>query len=174
MRIYMYVGLPRSGKTTYAQQNKKDDEVIVDCDKLRAMLVGGTPENSYKKENESVVWTTFDAIVKSCIREQKNVHIVNTNCNLGILKRLLEELKKFNAQQNWANDTDFDLDFYWFIVDTPVEVCKQRARDNGQYSLLPVIENMKKGFKEVVEEVEKSFHHYYILKIGGAESECKN
>lgn len=171
MRAYIYVGLPRSGKSTLAQEHRKDDEVIVDCDKIRAMLVGGTEENSYKKDNEPIVWATFDALVKNAISQQKNIHIANTNCNLDILKKLLEELKKFNAQQNWANDTDFDLDFYWIIVDTPIEICKQRALDNGQYSLLPVIENMKKGFKEVVEEVEKSFHNYYILKIGG--ESCK-
>ena len=172
MRIYVYVGLPRSGKSTLAKEYKKDDEVIVDCDKIRAMLVGGTAENSYKKENEPIVWATFDALVKSSISQQKNIHIANTNCNLDILKKLMEDLKKFNAQQNWANDTDFDLDFYWIIVDTPVGVCKQRALDSGQYSLLPVIENMKKGFEIVVEEVEKSFHHYYILKVGG--EQCRN
>ncbi len=172
MKIYFYVGLPRSGKTTLAKEYRNDNEIIVDCDKIRAMLVAGDPASSYKKENEPIVWATFNALVKSAISNQKNVHIVNTNCNLPLLKKLLEELKKFNAQQNRANDTEFDLDFYWIIVDTPVEVCKQRALDNGQYTLLPVIENMKTGFKEVVEEIEKSFHHYYIIKVGG--SECKN
>ncbi len=159
-KIYIYIGLPRSGKTTLATETlKHTGGVLLDCDKIRAMLVAGTPEKSFRKENEPIVWASFQAMLRTAIVEGvEAIHIANTNCNLSVLQKLITETHQFCNQQNWANDdTEVGVDFLFYILNTDVQLCKQRAENKGQYALLPVIENMKKGHKEVSDWVKENY-----------------
>lgn len=119
MKATILIGLPMSGKSTYAKANK-GNAVIIDCDCLRMMLTGEDDKyKAFNRDNEAIVWRTFDDILNHCKHINRDVIIANTNCNLGKLKVFLDIFK--------GSEIEF------IIIDTPKSVCISRLPSDAQH-----------------------------------------
>ena len=132
MKAKILIGLPMSGKSTYAKANK-GNAVIIDCDCIRMRLSG--EDNKYKafnKDNEAIVWRTFDDILNHCKHINRDVIIANTNCNLGKLKVFLDIFK--------GSEIEF------IIIDPPKSVCISRLPSDAQH-MVEIIDKMEEEMR---------------------------
>ena len=111
MKLYMYRGLPGSGKTTHALDIIKNDSSVkrVNKDDLRAMM--GSPFSYF---NEKLVLKLRDAFIRCLLEEGKSVIVDDTNFAEKHERRLRELGRKYGAQ------------FVVVDFDTPLEECIKR------------------------------------------------
>lgn len=122
--LHMMVGLPRSGKSTTA---KELGFPIVNPDSIR-MVLHGTP---FRADIESMVWAIAHVMVDSLF--MCHDHVILDACNHT--KKRRDEWRSYK----------FDRTFY--PIDTPKDVCIQRAVDGCWDYLVPVIEKMDSEFE---------------------------
>lgn len=108
------VGLPRSGKSTFA---KKLKFIRINRDQIRLSLYG----QRFFRGGEGFVSAITNTML-SVLNEEND--IVLDECNLTRKKRLTHP----NA--------------YWVYFNTDAEVCKKRAIETNQEDLVDVIDNM--------------------------------
>jgi predicted kinase len=119
-KLIMTVGLPRSGKSTWA---KKQNLPIVNPDSIR-LAIHGQP---FISEAESLVWTIAKYMVKSLFITGHNKVILDAT-NLTESRR-----------QEWEDDM-WEIKYKYF--NTSPEECKRRALNTDKAYLLPVIDRM--------------------------------
>ncbi len=92
LRVYFTIGLPASGKSTWAKKkvDKSPNSIKrVNKDELRTMF-----DNSYfSKGNEKFVLNIQDVIIKSALEEGKHVIVDNTHLESGHEARIRELIK---------------------------------------------------------------------------------
>jgi predicted kinase len=136
MKATILIGLPMSGKSTYAKLNK-GNSVIIDCDYLRMMLSG--EDNKYKafnQKNESIVWETFYDILSTCKIKNKDIIISNTNCNLDMLKVLIDVFRGHKLE--------------FVVMNTSKSICISRLPSDAQH----MIEIIDKFEEEMIQTVK--------------------
>lgn len=114
------VGLPRSGKTTWARSRGWP---IVNPDSIRLALHGVR----FRSEAEPMVWVMAKYMVKSLFLAGHDKVILDAT-NVTVERR-----------RQWS---DPDWDVFWQLVDTHPSVCVERARSQDDDLLVPVIERM--------------------------------
>ena len=123
-KLIMTVGLPRSGKSTWA---KKQMLPIVNPDSIRLAMHG----QRFCAKAEPFVWATAFIMTEALFNAGHDIIILDaTNTN--------EERRKEWYQRFPEDEHDIILQKF----DTPKEVCIQRAIDTDQEDLIPVIERM--------------------------------
>jgi predicted kinase len=129
--LYIPVGLPRSGKSTWA---KSFGPPIVCPDSIRLAIHGKPFDPTYEKE----VWRTARIMVESLfISGHRAVILDATN------------LSKKNREA-WKDDRW--TRYYQPFTDVSREVCKGRALATNQEYLLPVIDRMAFNYEPLSEE----------------------
>lgn len=124
--LVMTVGLPRSGKSTWCKNMIEYGAVIVNPDSIR-LAIHGQP---FIQEAEPTVWATAKYMVKSLFIAGHNIVILDaTSIN-------------DKSRNEWKS---YDWETVYKVFHTSKETCLQRAIDNGQEYLLPVIERMSKN-----------------------------
>jgi hypothetical protein len=137
-RLYILIGLARSGKSTIAHKYNNyeisfdesgkiiipvqtcEPRVVVCGDEFRLAL--GHRYNSYV---EGIVASHVQLAVRALLRNS-NVLLDETNTNKNSLIKWLEE----------------DIKAIPVFVNTPASVCKERAINSNQSDLLPIIDRM--------------------------------
>lgn len=135
MKTTILIGLPMSGKSTYAKLNK-GNSVIIDCDHLRMMLSG--EEDKYKafnKDNESIVWETFYDILSTCKIKNRDVIVANTNCNLSKLKVLIDIFREYEIE--------------FIVINTPKSICVSRLPSDAQH-MISIIDKLEEEMLQTV------------------------
>jgi predicted kinase len=140
--VYITVGLPASGKSTWAREMASRDltkYTLVSRDELRAMLHLG----HWSRGNEKFVVAMRDAIILKSIADGKNtiVHDTNFGHNVDDIRALVAGMAEVMVK-------DF--------TDVPLEVCLER--------------DAKRGEKSVGAKVIKDFYKRY-LKVTPAKPE---
>ena len=120
-KLILTVGLPRSGKTTWA---KKQGHPIVNRDAIRLALHG----QAFIGASEDMVTAIESYMVKSLFLAGHDTVIVDAT-NLKEKYR-----KRWEYLGSWTVTTH--------ILTTSKEVCIQRAKDGDRDDLIPVIERM--------------------------------
>ena len=118
--LTLLVGLPASGKSTYAREKMANDNtIILSSDELRKELLGD--ENCQK--NNDLVFKTLYKRAKEFLQNGKNVVIDATNINLKARRSALSHFEKMSIRREAI------------VFATPFEVCierdKQRSRTVG-------------------------------------------
>ncbi len=118
--LTLMVGLPASGKSTYAQKLADKDTVVLSSDLIRKELLG-------LEENQSdnvLIFKTLYSRARTLFEEGKNVIIDATNVNVYDRKRVLD------------NFTDLTIFRQAIVIDTNFDECvlrdKQRSRTVGK------------------------------------------
>lgn len=114
------VGLPRSGKTTWARQQ---GHPIVNPDSIRLALHG----QRFAGVAEPFVWAIARCMVRSLFFAGHDVVILDAT---NISKKRRDEW----ITQDWLT--------YFKEMGTPLEECLRRAVESGDGEIIPVIERM--------------------------------
>lgn len=120
--LVLPVGLPRSGKSTWA---KAQGCPVVNPDAIRMVLHG----TAFRSEAEAMVWAIAHTMVESLF-EAGHDRVILDACNVSPRRRDEWRSKKWRTE--------------YALFRTSPEVCKERARTNGQDYLLAVIDRMNK------------------------------
>ena len=123
--LHMMIGLPRSGKSTYARQLGYP---IVEPDAIR-LVMHGTP---WRANIEPMVWAIAKVMVEALFQAGHH-HVVLDAVNHT------EERRKMWQSDQWA--------IQYHCIDADSQTCIQRATDTHQEYLIPVIERMHRDFE---------------------------
>lgn len=108
------VGLPASGKTTYAYDIAYDmNAVVIDSDEYRKNLFG----NEEDQNNNQKLFQVMHKTIKDCLRACKNVVFSATNLSSKRRRALLNELIKIPCEKKCI------------IMATPFEQCLENNRN---------------------------------------------
>jgi predicted kinase len=118
--LYVTVGLPRSGKTTWAQ---KTNLPVVNPDAIRLALHG----QRYVEEAEPMVWAIAEVMVRALFRAGHAQVVLDATNNT----------RKRRAR--WIGK-EWHPVFVLFGIDK--ETCISRAHAEGDAMILPIIERM--------------------------------
>jgi predicted kinase len=156
--LYMTVGLPASGKTTWAKAKIAENPGSckrINKDDLRAMLDGG----KWSRDNEKFILSTRDAIVSSALAAGKHVIVDDTNL-APKHQAVLSELAKKNGAT---------LEIVSFLG-VSLDECIERDRKRANYVGEKVIRGMWNQFlapAAPVVEVNPDLPYCVIVDIDG-------
>lgn len=123
----MTVGLPRSGKSTWAKKYAKETgAVIVNPDSIRLALHG----KDFYGPAEPEVWKIVRIMVLSLFLSEHETVILDAT-NLTVERR-----------KEWLDAYKEKVRIVFVRFDTSPEVCQERAVADGRSYLLPVIDSM--------------------------------
>jgi len=130
--LILTVGLPRSGKSTWAKEySKKHGYPIVNKDSIRLALHG----QRFILEAEDMVHTITKIMVKALF-------------NAGHDTIILDETNIIKERRDaWKLSDDIELWYKPFYVE--ISTLKQRAKDTNQLDLIEVIEKMANKFEDL-------------------------
>lgn len=131
-KLYYTIGLPRSGKSTICTEwaKKAPMRAIVCSDNIRLALTG----KRYEPLAETMVFATKHIMIRSLLDRGFDVVVDGTHSTEISIQRILE----------------IDINAIHVIVDTPPEVCKQRAIDSGHSDLADgIIDRIYNNLKQI-------------------------
>lgn len=137
MTLICLMGLPRSGKSTLAKVMSKEWRApVVNRDSIRLALHG----RRYEKLAEDIVRATAKLMVRALFAYHDTVIVDETN-----LKR---------STRDFWRDGEWDTAF--LHVDTPLNVCIDRARKMNDEDIQPIIHKMY-SYTELLADDEPRF-----------------
>jgi predicted kinase len=125
--LILTVGLPRSGKSTWAQTQPYP---TVSPDAVRLAVHG----QRYFSPVEPLIWGLVRIMVRSLFLGNHDVVILDATS----VRRKLRD--------NWSSP---DWDTFFKVLRTPKAECRLRADRGGRSDLLPVIEKMALEWEEL-------------------------
>ena len=128
--LKILVGLPRSGKTTYAERYK-GSWAIISADQLRYLVYG----QRFCAVGEDLVWAIRKVALKMLLEQGMDIVIDETNATKVRRKAIIDVVKKY----------DYTIEFV--VINTSAEVCIQRAEAEGDKYIIPIIERMEAQFE---------------------------
>ena len=136
--LIVTVGLPRSGKSTWALATSKQLHCpVVSPDGVRLAVTG----QRFVREAEPAVWSVVRYMVRALFHAgHKTVILDATNMTKSGRKFWLDESKNGNYGDSTVMFVTFDTD---------PDLCKARALGTGMADLLPVIDMMHESFEEL-------------------------
>ena len=134
-KVYILSGAPLSGKSTWAAKQKLP---ILSCDKLRFEYFGG--EYKFDEKVEKEIWEDFYYRVGLF---KEDFIIDNTNCKLGYINKIKENLPKNFEVEIKKFETSLLNSYYRNI---------KRWLFTGKWIPLDIIKNMKKNYKNLWKE----------------------
>ena len=136
--LIVTVGLPRSGKSTWALATSKQLHCpIVNPDSVRLAVTG----QRFVRAAEPTVWMVVRYMLRALfIAGHKTVILDSTNLTKSQRKVWLDESKNGNYGDSTVCFVTFDTD---------PDTCKQRAIESDMEDLLPIIDIMYENFEEL-------------------------
>lgn len=138
--LHMTVGLPRSGKSTWARMQGVP---VVNPDSVRFALHG----KLWDASREAEVWAHVDLMIRSLfLAGHKQVILDATN--------VTKDRRDIWVSSQWA--------IMHHVFETPKEICIARAIEMGRDDLVPVIEKKASEFESVCihDEDNMGLFHY--------------
>jgi len=119
--LVIMVGVPGSGKTTYVDKYYSKTHNILSRDDIRYVVCGNdkTDQKPFDASFESLITFMIDTMLKALINRRVNIVIDNTNTRHDTVMSLIHKA----AVENY--------DIRFVIIDTPIEICKQRRQLNN-------------------------------------------
>ena len=112
-KLIVMVGVPGSGKSTYAKNHFENNAEILSSDALRKELFGD--ENNQK--NNDILFSELYSRARNFLNNNKNVVIDATNINVFERKRMLKNFEDLNVEKIAV------------VIQTSIEKClKQNAQ----------------------------------------------
>ena len=92
--LVITVGLPRSGKSTWIEENKdKTDAIVISNDWIRENILG----THYHKASNAIVWTISDASLRILLSQGKTVILDGANHTKSVRKFFVDIAKEYDA-----------------------------------------------------------------------------
>lgn len=126
--VYLVYGPPCSGKTTYVREHMKRGDIVSDVDDLYAAISGADPHNAEDINVHDTAILLNEALL-DMIRDRrgkwKNAFVISL---ANTEKRVRDAMERVNADEA-------------VFIDTPPEVCMQRAQTERPFYFRWVIED---------------------------------
>ena len=90
-KMYVVIGAPGCGKSTYIQNHLKENEIVISRDKIRFSLLKDTDEY-FSKEKE--VYNEFIKQIDAAIASDATFYVDQTSLNAAARNKLFSRLKK--------------------------------------------------------------------------------
>ena len=90
-KMYMVIGAPGCGKSTYIQNHLKENEIVISRDKIRFGMLKDTDEY-FSKEKE--VYNEFIKQIDAAIAADATFYVDQTSLNAAARNKLFSRLKK--------------------------------------------------------------------------------
>jgi len=134
--LYVMVGIPGSGKSTWAKAHLTDAEYI-SRDNVRLSIIKDN-EDLFSHEDE--VYDKFVAILADGLRNQHNMVADATHMSHGARKKLINAIAK-----NGVKSEEYEIVFVY--MNTPIEECIRRddLREGRAHVTAPVIRRMARS-----------------------------
>jgi len=147
MILYTCVGLPRSGKSTYCKQFIKfrGNHCLISGDSVRFALTG----QRYNSNTEEIVHAIKYISIKAALLNHQNVVYDGTNTTMDSLKKIEKIAQDYGAKP------------YFWLFDTSVSLCVQRAMQTKQDDLIPIIVNMGSQITLTKEYIKQTYPKNY-------------
>lgn len=143
--LFVMVGLPRSGKTTWAKKKMAEGAVIVSPDMIRYALHG----QRFVTEAEEHVFAIAKTMVRALFMAGHKMVIVDATNTTKERRRFW----KASGKQDWI--------VHFVHVATSADICKARAEEFEDVDILPVIDRMAAQFEPVSKD-EGSGHYITV------------
>ena len=121
-KMYMVIGAPGCGKSTYIQNHLKENEIVISRDKIRFHLLKETDEY-FSREKE--VYNEFVKQINNAIANNKDFYVDQTSLNAAARNKLFSKLTK---------KPDKIIGIYFT---TPLDVILQRNSQRVGRALVP-------------------------------------
>lgn len=162
-KIIFTIGLPASGKSTWARNYIKDNPQfkIVCRDDLRNMLDDGY----WRPKNEELVKQIQEKIILECLDRNYSVIVADTNLSISTIKRIKDVV--LNHCKYDSSEIEFEEKSF---LDVPVNECIKRdlARPNsvGSKVILDMASKHKINHEKPL-DFNKDLPRAYIVDIDG-------
>lgn len=90
-KMYVVIGAPGCGKSTYIKNHLKENEIVISRDKIRFNMLNDNDEY-FSKEKE--VYNEFIKQINDAIAADKDFYVDQTSLNRGSRSKLFNKLKK--------------------------------------------------------------------------------
>lgn len=134
-KLIMLVGLPASGKSTYAENLRKEHPVetkVYSSDALREELF---PNQTYNKDNNQTVFNTLHSRIIKDLKLGKTCIYDATNVNSKKRKQFLTQIKKIHCRKECV------------VIIEDINTLKDRDENRKNKVGLDVIEKFRKRFE---------------------------
>ena len=110
MNTIILIGLPASGKSTYAEEIKNDNTIVLSSDSIRKEIYGDESIQGNPKEIFDILYSRM----RSALSENKDVIVDATNINIRDRSLAINIAKEFNSYIKAV------------VFTTSIEECKER------------------------------------------------
>lgn len=140
--VYIMVGLPRSGKSTYADKYK-GYKAIVSADQLRYLVYG----QRFWGPGEDMMWAIRKIALTMLMEQGIDIVIDETNTTAARRKPIIELARKHGYSVEAI------------VIGTPKKTCIARAIAEGDERIIPVIERMAEQYEPVLPDEVDCIHN---------------
>ena len=113
--LYVMIGIPGSGKTTYAKNIK--DAVVVSSDEIRYEITGSYSNMNYN----SIVFNKMEKRIKKLLEEEKDVVYDATNITRWKRQHIVHTLKYSS-----------NIRVVFIFMNTRLKICLERNEQKGE------------------------------------------
>ena len=149
-KLTIMVGFPRSGKSTWIEENK-GDSIVVEIDWIRNNILG----NSYHKASEPALWLVADSTTRICLGQGRDVILDGINLHSFVRAKYIE----------LAKSMDCEVECAW--VNTSMAICMNRntKSDDAQKLSPEALYSMRDSFHPPTEG--EGFSNVRIINTEG-------
>ncbi|MDP2090826.1 MAG: AAA family ATPase [Candidatus Gracilibacteria bacterium] len=159
--IYILIGLPGSGKSTYAMTHKKENDIVLSSDILRKELLG---DENNQSNNGSIFNELFNRF-ETAIKEKKgDIFIDATSISAKDRRKLFMTIKRFNKGKITRVGNGVEIEKIYNIkgivfkvnLDQVIDRDFNRERVVGRRTILRMFTrymepSLDEGFDEIIE-----------------------
>lgn len=134
-KLYFTIGLPRSGKDTFTKKWREEEKnrVVLSGDLFRYAIY----DRRYSRVGEELVRASVITAARALLLDGYDVLINDTNTSYTSIVQIL------NVDENATA----------YFLDTPAEVCIERAIKTGQEDLIKPINEMLHNLEWTINEI---------------------
>jgi predicted kinase len=139
MEAVILVGIPTSGKSTFAKQLESEGWFVLSRDSLREQIFG----KNYKqnRKDEEFITEMYDRLLESAISEKMSIVLDNTHCRD---KYIRQAMNYFKGTKYHVFIKFFEIGFYHALYRNVIRYIK-----TGKWIPIHVIENMYNNYKKI-------------------------